>query len=372
MSDSVECVVIGAGVVGLAVARALSLAGREVVILEAADAIGTGISSRNSEVIHAGMYYPQGSLRAQFCVSGNRLLRNYLTSHGVDWKQTGKLIVATDDQEEAKLLELQAKGRINGVTDLQMISGRDAMAKEPALSCQAALWSPSTGILDTHGYMLALLGDAEQAGAALALKSPVLAGDVLAGDGDNGGIVLQVGGDEPTTLKTKMLVNAAGLGAVPLARRIQGLRQDSLPPFRLCKGNYFLLEGRQPFQTLVYPMPVSAGLGVHYTLDLGGQGRFGPDVEWIDQEGYEVDARRGDSFYAAIRRYWPGLPDGALRPGYCGIRPKISNPEDPARDFMVQTEAEHGVPGLINLLGIESPGLTSSLAIGQHVAALLS
>lgn len=367
MGDSVECVVIGAGVVGLATARALAQAGREVIVLEQADTIGTGISARNSEVIHAGMYYPEDSLKARFCVTGNRMLRDYLTSHGIAWKQTGKLIVATDEAEEAKLTDLREKGHANGVDDLTLISAAAAQAQEPALACRAALWSPSTGILDTHGYMLALLGDAEQAGAVLAVKSPVMAMDC-----EDDGIVLQVGGTEPTHLKARFVVNAAGLGAVSLANRTAGLPKDSLPPFRLCKGNYFLLEGRQPFQRLVYPIPVSAGLGVHYTVDLGGQGRFGPDVEWIDQESYDVDPRRGDGFYAAIRRYWPGLPDGALRPGYSGLRPKISQPEDPARDFLVHGPESHGVPGLINLLGIESPGLTSSLALAQHVAALLS
>jgi len=367
MSLSVDCAVVGAGVVGLAVARALAAAGQEVVILEAAETIGSGISARNSEVIHAGMYYPQGSLKAELCVRGNRLLRDFAERHGVALRMTGKLIVAADAEDEAHLQALLAKGLANGVSDLTLIDGDAARALEPALVCTAALLSPSTGIIDSHGLMLALQGEAEAAGALLAVKSPVLYGEI----GDDG-ITLSVGGDEPTTLTARRLVNAAGLGAQGLAAKLAGLPAEAVPPLFLCKGNYFLLSGKMPFTRLVYPPPGSAGLGVHYTLDLAGQGRFGPDVEWVEEINYSVDPGRGEVFYAAIRRYWPGLADGALRPGYSGIRPKIQAPGEAARDFLIQGPAEHGIPGLVNLFGIESPGLTASLAIAERVAELLS
>jgi len=364
MTETVDCAVIGAGIVGLASARALAASGQEVIILDSAEAIGTGISARNSEVIHAGMYYPAGSLKARLCVRGNRLLRDFCASHGVTHRMTGKLIVATSPEEEAQLEVIRGKGLTNGVADLTLISGAQAIGMEPDLSCRSALLSPSTGIVDVHGVLLALLGEAEEHGAMLALKSPVLAGEATPD-----GILLSVGGDEPMQLLARRVVNAAGLGAVPVAR---ALGSANLPPFHLCKGNYFLLSGKQPFSRLVYPTPVAAGLGVHYTLDLAGQGRFGPDVEWITQENYEVAPERGDVFYEAIRRYWPGLPDGALRPGYAGIRPKISAPDDPARDFLIQDSASHGIAGLVNLLGIESPGVTSSLAIAEAVQELLA
>jgi len=365
MTETVECAVIGAGVVGLAIARTLARSGHEVVILEAASAIGTGVSSRNSEVIHAGMYYAAGSLKAKLCVKGNQLLRDYLPAHGVPHNFTGKLIVATTEEEEAQLQVILEKGRINGVDGLTLISGAEAMALEPELSCRAALLSPHTGILDTHGYMLSLLGEAEDHGAMLALNSPVQSGET-----GPEGVTLTTGGLEPMTLKAKQVVIASGLGAQTLGHAIAGLK--AVPPFHLCKGNYFLLSGRQPFKRLVYPTPVQAGLGVHYTLDLGGQGRFGPDVEWITAEDYEVNLKRGEVFYDAIRRYWPGLAEGALRPGYAGIRPKIQGPNEAAVDFVIQGEAEHGQPGLVALYGIESPGLTSSLAIAEHVAEMLS
>ncbi|OIQ92747.1 L-2-hydroxyglutarate oxidase LhgO [mine drainage metagenome] len=366
MTDRVDTVVIGAGIVGLAVARALARAGHEVVILEQGEAIGGGISARNSEVIHAGMYYAPGSLKAKLCVRGNHLLRAFLASHGVAHRMTGKLIVATSAEEEGKLDEILARGRANGVEGLERISAARATAMEPALSCCAALWSPATGILDTHGAMLALLGEAEAHGAVLALKSPLLSGEAT-----GRGILLEVGGAEPCRLLARRVVNCAGLAAPRIGAAIAGVRPGSVPPAFLCKGNYFLLAGRQPFGRLVYPVPVSAGLGVHYTLDLGGQGRFGPDVEWIETEEYKVDPRRAEVFYAAIRRYWPGLPDAALQPGYAGIRPKIQGPDDPARDFVVQGAEAHGVAGLVQLYGIESPGLTSSLALAENVAALL-
>lgn len=365
MSEVVECAVIGAGVVGLAVARALARSGREVVILEAAGAIGTGVSSRNSEVVHAGMYYPPGSLKAGLCVRGNRLLRDYLPSHGIAHGFPGKLIVATSEDEESQLEAILEKGRINGVDGLTPITGAQAMAMEPELSCRSALLSSGTGILDVHGYMLSLLGEAEDHGAMLALNSPVLSGET-----GPGGITLSVGGAEPTALIARRLVIAAGLGAQTLGNAVRGLK--AVPPSHLCKGSYFLLSGRQPFKRLVYPTPARAGLGVHYTLDLAGQGRFGPDVEWIEAEDYAVDPARSEVFYQAIRRYWPGLADGALRPGHAGIRPKIQGPGDPAADFVIQGEEAHGQTGLVALYGIESPGLTASLAIAEKVAEMLS
>jgi L-2-hydroxyglutarate oxidase LhgO len=366
MTDRLDCAVVGAGVIGLAVARALALAGHEVIVLEAADAIGTGTSSRNSEVLHAGMYYPEGSLKARLCVEGHALLRRYLVDHKVDHRLLGKLIVATDASEEAQLEALFAKGAANGVERLIRLCGAEAHALEPAVRCVAALHSPLTGILDTHGYMLALEGDIETHGGVVALKSPVLGGEI-----SDQGILLSVGGDEPSAILCRRVVNAAGLGAQGLGTAIKGLPAETVPPLYLCKGNYFLLSGRVPFARLVYPTPQSAGLGVHFTLDLAGQGRFGPDVEWIDQAHYEVDPRRSDSFYAAIRRYWPDLRDDSLRPGFAGIRTKIKPQGQAAGDFVIQGPAEHGIGGLVNLYGIESPGVTASLAIGTHVAELL-
>ncbi len=366
MTDSVDCVVAGAGVVGLAVARALALAGREVLVIEAAPLIGSGVSSRSSEVIHAGMYYPAGSLKAQFCVRGRQLLYAYCEQRGVGHRRCGKLIVATSPQQVDPLQAILHKGLANGVDDLQLITGDEARAMEPALACEAALHSPSTGIVDSHGLMLALQGDLEHAGGLVALNSPMAAGQV---DGD--GIALRM--VDGTALHTRTLVNAAGLGAIPLARAIAGLDARHVPRPHFAKGNYFQLSGaRAPFSRLVYPVPEPGGLGVHLTLDLGGQARFGPDVQWVESpDDLVVDPARGDSFYAEIRRYWPALPDGALVPAYAGMRPKISGPGEPAADFVVQGPAEHGVPGLVNLFGIESPGLTSSLAIAERVAQIL-
>jgi L-2-hydroxyglutarate oxidase LhgO len=360
--ERIDCVVVGAGVVGLAAARALALAGREVVVLEAEGAIGTGISSRNSEVIHAGMYYPAGSLKARLCVAGNRMLREFAVMHGVPFRMTGKLIVATDAEEEKALGAILERGRVNGVEGLAAIPAAEAMAMEPQLTCTAALFSPMTGIIDTHALMLALQGEAEEHGAVLAFRSPVVGGCVT-----NDGIELQVGGDEPATFLAKTVVIAAGLASCKVAR---ALGVPGVPADYLCKGNYFTLTGRMPFQHLVYPVPVAAGLGVHYTLDMAGRGRFGPDVEWIEREDYVVDPARADSFYGAIRRYWPGLPDGALEPAYAGIRPKIQGPSDPAKDFLVHGPGDHGVPGLVALYGIESPGLTSCLALADLVREL--
>ncbi len=365
--DSVDCVVVGAGVVGLAVARALALQGREVVILEAEDAIGTHTSSRNSEVIHAGIYYPKGSLKARACVEGRRRLYAYCEEHGVPYRRCGKLIVATNEEQHEELLGIRAKAHANGVSDVVEIPAAEAMRMEPALHCVAALHSPSTGIIDSHALMLAYQGDAEAAGAMLALKSPIVKARVLPS-----GFEIE---STDARIQSRLLVNSAGMRAPSVARLIDGFPPAKVPPEYYAKGNYYSLTSRPPFSRLVYPVPEPGGLGVHVTLDLAGQARFGPDVEWIERfdprTDYAVDPKRSERFYAAIRRYWPGLKDGALAPGYSGIRPKISGPKEPAADFVVQGPAEHGVPGLVNLFGIESPGLTASLALSDDVAALL-
>ena len=362
MTEKVGAVVVGAGVVGLACARALARRGIETVILEANEAIGLETSSRNSEVIHAGLYYPAGSLKARLCVAGNRQLYEFCATHHVAHRRCGKLIVATAPDQEEKLAALKSRSAQNGVDDLQPLTGAEARALEPHLAASAALLSPSTGIVDSHGLMLALLGEAAAHGAALALKSPLLRAEARAD-----GFLLEVGGEEPMRLATGILINSAGLQAAKVAAAIAGLAPRHVPALRLAKGNYFTLAGRAPFSRLVYPLPEPGGLGVHLTLDLGGQARFGPDVEWVEAIDYAVDPRRGERFYAEVRKYWPGLADGALQPAYCGIRPKLGGPQDAAADFMVQSAAAHGLPGLINLFGIESPGLTASLALAEHV-----
>jgi L-2-hydroxyglutarate oxidase LhgO len=360
--DQIECVVIGAGVVGLAVARVLAARGREVIVLEASEAIGTGTSSRNSEVIHAGLYYPRGSLKASLCVSGREMLYDYCAARGVPHQRCGKLLVATAKNQLPQLHAIEARGKENGVLDLIRMSGVDAEALEPALTCVEAVFSPQTGIVDSHQLLLALQGDAESGGAVCAFHAPV-----ESIDSRNGRFIVKVGGASPTTLSAACVINSAGLHANALARKIRGLDPRHVPPLYLARGNYFSVSGRAPFSRLIYPMPNDAGLGVHLTIDLGGQARFGPDVEWVDTIGYDVDPRRADSFYAAIREYWPALPDGALQPAYAGIRPKLSGPGEPAADFVIQGSAAHGVRGLVNLFGIESPGLTASLAIAQRV-----
>jgi L-2-hydroxyglutarate oxidase LhgO len=360
--ETVDCVVVGAGVVGLAVARALALAGREVLILEAAEALGTETSSRNSEVIHAGIYYPADGLMARFCVAGRRLLYAYCRDKGVPHRNCGKLIVATNAQEDAMLAGIKRRAEANGVEGMRVLTAAEAVALEPNLHCTSALLSASTGIIDSHAFMLALQGDAENAGAV-----PVFHSKVERGRRVSGGIEIDVGGAEPMSLRCRRLVNAAGLHAPELARRIAGMPAERVPGAYYAKGNYFTLAGRSPFTRLIYPVPVPGGLGVHLTIDLGGQARFGPDVEWIDAIDYTVDPHRADGFYAAVRKYWPALKDGALQPGYAGIRPKIVPKGAPAQDFVVQGPQTHGVPGLVNLFGIESPGLTASLAIAEHV-----
>ena len=357
--ESVDAVVVGAGVVGLAAARALALAGHEVVILESEDAIGTHTSSRNSEVIHAGIYYPKGSLKARACVAGKELLYDYCVDHGVPHRRSGKLIVASSEQQLDELRSIQQKAHANGVTDVVWMTRAQALALEPALSCVAALYSPSTGIIDSHALMLAYLGDAEARGAMLALKTHVIGAQVVPS-----GFVLHT---NEMDLQCRVLVNSAGLRAPTVARQIEGFPQQHVPKEFYAKGNYYSLAGRSPFSRLVYPVPEPGGLGVHVTLDLAGQARFGPDVEWVERIDYAVDPGRAQRFYAAIRRYWPGLPDGALLPGYSGIRPKTAGPGEPAPDFEVQGPRVHGVPGLVHLFGIESPGLTASLALAGLV-----
>ncbi|MGH8446619.1 MAG: NAD(P)/FAD-dependent oxidoreductase [Solimonas sp.] len=363
--DKVDCIVVGAGVVGLAVARQLAMAGHETLILEREDAFGTATSSRNSEVIHAGIYYPRGSLKAALCVRGKQMLYEYCERHGVDHRRCGKLIVAGNEAQLEELDGIDRAARGNGVDDLRRLDRAQALALEPALNCTGALLSPSTGIIDSHGYMLSLLGQAEIAGALLAYRSPV---QRLLPESD--GIAIVAGDDPQPIVKARCVINAAGIEAPDLARRVEGIDAKALPTAYYAKGSYFTLGGRAPFSRLIYPVPEPGGLGVHLTLDLAGQARFGPDVEWIERPDYEVDGRRADRFYDVIRSYWPGLRDGALAPGYAGIRPKISGPGAAAADFRIDGPEQHAVAGLINLFGIESPGLTASLAIAEDVGRM--
>ena len=365
--DRVECIVIGAGAVGLAVARALALRGREVIVLERHDVIGSEVSSRNSGVIHAGLYYPNRSLKARVCVAGKHALYDFCASHGVAHARAGKLVVATEDEQLDAMDALIERARRNGVEDLVRLDPREARELEPEVDCVGALLSPSTGIVDVHEYMLALEGDAEANGAAVALGSPCLGGAVR-----DDGIRIDAGGAEPTSLVSDVVVNAAALGAQNVARSIEGLDPAYVPPLHYAKGNYFYLIGRSPFSHLVYPMPSGAWLGVHVGLDLGHRCRFGPDLHWVDTLDYDVDASQIERFYASIRRYYPALRDGALQPDYTGIRPKIYGPGETAPDFVIQGAETHGIDGLVNLFGIESPGLTSSLAIAEEVAARVS
>ena len=362
--DRIDSVVIGAGVIGLAVARALALAGHETLIVEKEDLIGSGTSSRNSEVIHAGIYYPVGSLKSRLCVEGRDRLYAYCESRHIPHRRCGKLIVAPDPERVDELQKIRAAAEANGVADLAWLSGEAARRLEPELRCAAALLSPSTGIIDSHAYMLSLLGEAEANGAVLAYRTGVTA---LRCGAD--GVALSFGGEASPSLMARWVVNAAGLAAPALARTC-GLNGEHAPQPYYAKGSYFALAGRSPFGRLIYPTPEPGGLGVHITLDLTGQARFGPDVEWVESPDYDVDPRRAERFYAAVRAYWPGLEDGQLIPAYAGVRPKISGPGEPAADFRISGPAEHGAPGLINLLGIESPGLTASLAIADETARI--
>ncbi len=362
--DKVECIVIGAGVVGLAIARALARQGREVVVLESEDMIGTGVSSRNSEVIHAGLYYPPHLAKAGLCVRGRDMLYRFCADYGVPFERCGKLIVATSQEELPVLAQIAERSAANGVHDLRRLTREEAADLEPSIFSVGALLSPSSGIIDSHALMLALQGDAEAHGAMVAFHAPVEAGEATAD-----GIVVRAGGEAPMELLADTVVNSAGLGAQAVARAISGMPGHKVPPLFLSKGNYYSLTGRSPVSRLIYPVPHDGGLGVHLTLDLGGQARFGPDVEWIENVDYDVHAARSEVFYEAIRRYWPDLPDGALSASYSGIRPKIERPGGPNTDFLIQGEETHGVRGLINLFGIESPGLTACLSIADVVTA---
>jgi len=360
--NTVECVVIGAGVIGLAISRALAMQGREVVILESEDAIGTITSSRNSEVIHAGIYYPEGSLKAKLCVRGKELLYSYCPKYGISHKRCGKLIVATNKSQISTLDELKKNAWINGVEDMLWLNKAQVNEIEPEINSIGALLSPSTGVIDTHALMLAYLGEAEEHGAMVAYNTPVIGGTI-----DNNTIKLHVGGKEPTSLTCKYVFNAAGLEAQKIARSIEGFPSEHIPPTYYAKGNYFILIGKSPFKHLIYPVPDSAGLGIHLTLDLAGQARFGPDVEWIETIDYNVDSSRSALFYSAIRKYWPGIPNGSLLPGYSGVRPKLSSVGTVPSDFVIAGPDSHGVQGLVNLFGIESPGITASMAIAEEV-----
>lgn len=361
-----DVLVIGAGVVGLAIARALGQRGHSVIMAEKTGGIGNGVSSRNSEVIHAGMYYTAGSLRARHCVNGRRMLYAFCESHGVPHRKCGKLIVATNDLEQAKIEGIYQQGIANGVEGLSFLTAKEARALEPNLFCTRAVLSRETGIVDSHALMLALQGDLEEAGGTIAFQAPV---ERIVRNGRQWDV--HVSGVEPGDITVDAVVNAAGLGAQALARTTEGYPAERVPRLVLAKGNYFACLGKPAFSRLIYPSPVDGGLGTHVTLDLAGRMRFGPDVEWIEQEAYEVDPRRAELFYASIRRYWPGLPDGALVPDYSGIRPKLTGPDEKAADFMIDGPDEHGLDGLVHLFGIESPGLTSCLSMAEDVAERL-
>lgn len=369
--DRIDCVVIGAGVVGLAIARSLAMAGREVVILEAEHAIGTHTSARNSEVIHAGISYAPGSLKGRLCVAGKAALYAYCAERGIGHQRIGKLIVAVQDAELPELDKYIALGAAHGVTDLRILGAAEARDMEPEVACVGALHSPSTGIVDSHALMLSYLGDAERAGASLALQSRVLAVRPTAD-----GLVVEVGGAEATSVLCHTVVNAAGLGAQEIAARVEGMPADKVPPLYYAIGHYFSLTRKSPFRHLVYPTGREGALRAHVTLDLGGQCKFGPDLSWRDGVDYSFDASREAAFYQSVRRYYPALQDGELQPGYTGIRPRLAGPgssmHNTATDFVIQTSRDHGIAGLVNLFGIESPGLTASLALGEHVAGLVA
>jgi L-2-hydroxyglutarate oxidase LhgO len=362
-----QVLVIGAGVVGLAVAREAARAGHDVIVAEAEGLIGSGTSSRNSEVIHAGIYYPTGSVRERHCARSRRMLYDFCASHGVPHKKVGKFVVACRAEEIPTLEKLYAQATRNGVENLRMLDGAESVTAEPALSCVAAFHSPETGILDSHRYMLALQGDMEDLGGVLALNTPVERITRTAA-----GWKVRFGGKDAGTLTVDAVVNAAGHGAQKLACATDGYPTERVPRLVLAKGNYFSYSGRPAFSRLIYPVPVPGGLGIHVTLDLAGRMRFGPDVQWVDGYDYAVDPARAASFYPAIRTYWPGLPDGTLVPDYSGIRPKLTGPGESAADFMIDSPADHGAPRLVNLFGIESPGLTASLSIAEDVVRKLA
>jgi len=368
MIADIDCIVLGAGVTGLAVARELAISGHEVLIVDQAGDIGTATSSRNSEVIHAGLYYTPGSLKARSCVQGKNDLYTYCQERGIAHQRIGKLIVATNEAEATQLDAIAQRARQNGVTDLYRVDGKQARRLEPELTCHSALVSPSTGIVDSHALMLALQGDAENHGAHCVFHTPFQQGRRLA----NGNFQLEFGGDAPQQLTARTVINATGLYAPDVAHQIASTPHDAIPAARYCKGSYFTLTGPSPFSRLIYPVPDNAGLGIHMTRDLGGQAKFGPDTEWVDAIDYRLDETRADSFYDAIRKYWPALPDNALQPGYTGIRPKITDPGMAPADFMVYGPVNHGVDGLVHMLGIESPGLTACLALARHVGAMMA
>ncbi|MFO7530773.1 MAG: NAD(P)/FAD-dependent oxidoreductase [Marinobacter sp.] len=361
-----QTVVIGAGVVGLAVARTLAMAGRDVIVLESGIRFGEGVSSRNSEVIHAGIYYPEGTLKARLCVAGRRQLYDYCASRNVGHRKCGKWIVATSADQQAKLAEIQSAAARNGVP-LELVDGTNVRARVPEIRVEAALWSGETGIIDSHGLMLSLLGELEDHGGQLVLKSPV-----RSAVSEHGRHRLIVGGDSACTLVADEVINAAGLGAPGLAENWQGLPESQRPEQWLARGVYFSYSGRHSFDSLIYPVPEAGGLGVHLTLDLAGQARFGPDVEWIEAEDYTLDPKRVHRFSEGVRQWWPGLDPSRLQPAYAGIRPKLKGPEGGFFDFRIDGPGEHGIPGLVNLFGIESPGLTSCLAIAELVREQLA
>lgn len=367
--ESLECMVVGAGVVGIAIARELALSGREVIVVEKEDAFGTSISSRNSEVIHAGIYYPRESLMAKLCLEGKTLIYDFCRDNDVEHRACGKIIVATSPEEAIQLEHIAAHARANGVSDITRLSRSEMQQREPHLDGAEALFSPSTGIIDSHGFMLRMVGHAEASGALFAYRTPYIGAKC---DPERDGIEVALGGEDPITVKCRWLINSAGLGATAVARAIAGYPPHRLPDAYYAKGSYFALSGsRAPFSHLIYPVPVAGGLGVHLTLDLAGNARFGPDIEWVDTIGYDVDPKRGDIFYDSIRRYWPGLPDNSLVPDYAGIRPKIVPPNVAKQDFRIEGPGDHGIIGLIQLFGIESPGLTASLAIASHVRNMI-
>jgi len=365
--NSLDCVVAGAGVIGLAVARSLALAGRDVIVLESADSIGTEISARNSEVIHAGIYYPQNSLKAKLCANGKNMLYSYCKERGINHKICGKIIVADNNHQISVLAEIKEKAQRNGVHDLKYLNKKEAKLMEPELECAAALESPSSGLIDSHSLMLSFQGDLENEGGEVIFRTPITSAEIT-----NHRIKLNLGGSHPTQVIAKTFINCTGLNASKVADRIKNFPKDKIPKIYYAKGNYFTLSRKSPFSRLIYPIPEESGLGIHLTLDLGGMARFGPDVEWVDKINYDVDPKRSEIFYNIIRRYWPALPDNSLQPGYAGIRPKLQSPDDKiAKDFMIQGPKDHGVEGIYNLFGIESPGLTSSLAIAEYVNNIL-